>query len=140
MPKSHSGVSNAGGVNPLPVDLGGRVKTCRFPMWADGVKPTHEYCGEAADAGSSYCSVHRRVCHWSEKKPSLGMSQVPEEYRKAGKIPKARPKRGDQKRRCIQMLEAGMSNEEITAALECHPAYVRSCRSRLNRGIFSPEG
>lgn len=31
---------------------------CRWPMWPHGAKPTHEYCGCARRAGSSYCDQH----------------------------------------------------------------------------------
>lgn len=36
---------------------------CRFPLWADGEKPTplSLYCGEPAEEGKPYCDFHADV-------------------------------------------------------------------------------
>jgi len=39
---------------------------CRFPLWADQEKPAAGkmlFCGAAREADSSYCTVHRNLCH-----------------------------------------------------------------------------
>jgi GcrA cell cycle regulator len=42
-------------------------KACQFPLWGDGDRPTHRYCGDpviARDDGvaSAYCKEHGKVC------------------------------------------------------------------------------
>ena len=32
---------------------------CLWPMWPDGERPTHEYCGDARASCGTYCEDHR---------------------------------------------------------------------------------
>jgi len=38
------------------------TKTCRFPLWGDDEKPTHEYCQHPRIIGKPYCEEHARLC------------------------------------------------------------------------------
>lgn len=49
----------------------GPSATCCWPMWGEGARPTHLYCGEAVPAklrrdGHSYCQVHFLSAHEME--------------------------------------------------------------------------
>ena len=70
MPERLPGVSRFLGPEPEPeaarplklaeTAKSARYKPCLWPMWPDGAKPTHEYCGERRQVGSSYCQAHHK--------------------------------------------------------------------------------
>jgi len=34
---------------------------CKWPMWPHASRPSHEYCGDHREEGSSYCDKHRTM-------------------------------------------------------------------------------
>lgn len=46
---------------PLPVQAGSRVRTCAWPLWGFGARPTHQYCGQPRLPEKSYCPTHAKM-------------------------------------------------------------------------------
>ena len=38
-------------------------RACRFPMWKDKERPTHQYCDEPLFGDGAYCAKHTEVCY-----------------------------------------------------------------------------
>jgi hypothetical protein len=45
---------------PAPVLVGSRARTCEWPLWGFGLRPTHQYCGAPRLPESSYCPLHAK--------------------------------------------------------------------------------
>jgi GcrA cell cycle regulator len=48
----------AGALFPLPA--GSRARTCAWPLWGFGERPTHRYCDALRLPERSYCAAHAR--------------------------------------------------------------------------------
>lgn len=46
---------------PRPAVFSG-MRRCRWPLWADDARPSHEYCGEAIARGA-YCAAHGALAY-----------------------------------------------------------------------------
>lgn len=61
--RSHAGhVARREGIQMRPLPIFGPARSCQFPLWAEGERPSHQYCGKPVAIGS-YCAACHAVTH-----------------------------------------------------------------------------
>lgn len=63
-------------------DLEEDSKGCKYPMWDDKEKATHEYCDEPKKSGSSYCDKHHKSTHKGDKRDVDEAKAIPDWVKK----------------------------------------------------------